>query len=360
MKKTRLALALASCLVAGSAMAQSSVTVSGLVDAYVGSMKNSGDTGSKASVGAGGMTTSWIGFKGVEDLGGGLKAEFNLTSFFRPDTGASGRFDGSDTLFSRDANIALSGNYGRFMMGRGLAPSFLPTVLFNPFGDSFTFSPLVLHVYTPSGNFGARTWPQANAADSGWSNEIIYTTPKFGGLQANLHYQFGEVAGQTGKKNIGANVLYFNGGLALTGLYFDAQVANPLSTSALLDATPVYSSINRQKTWMVGATYDFKVVKLYGTYQASKDTTAGTAQGKDKVYSVGLSAPVGNGSVLAGFARTKRTGDLYGTELARNTTSVGYDYFLSKRTDVYAIVMNDKISSQGTGVSFGLGMRHRF
>ncbi|QDD66490.1 porin [Herbaspirillum seropedicae] len=360
MKKTRLALALASCMVAGSAMAQSSVTVSGLVDAYVGSMKNSGDTGSKASVGSGGMTTSWIGFKGIEDLGGGLRAEFALTSFFQADTGAYGRF-GGDNLFSRDANVGLAGDFGRVSLGRGLAPSFLPTVLFNPFGDSFTFSPLVLHVYTPSGNFGSRTWTQANAADSGWSNEVIYTTPKFGGLQANVHYQFGEVAGQSGKKNIGVNALYFNGGLALTGLYFDAQVSNPNSGAAIIDATSPFSSVTRQKTWMLGATYDFQVVKLYGTYQNSKDTTAGNPQAKDKLFSLGLSAPVGNGSILAGFARTKRTGDLLaGGDVSRNTTSVGYDYFMSKRTDLYAIVMNDKISTQSNAVSFGLGMRHRF
>lgn len=117
MKKTRLALALASCMVAGSAMAQSSVTVSGLVDAYVGSMKNSGDTGSKATVGSGGMTTSWIGFKGIEDLGGGLRAEFALTSFFQADTGAYGRF-GGDNLFSRDANVGLAGDFGRVSLGR--------------------------------------------------------------------------------------------------------------------------------------------------------------------------------------------------------------------------------------------------
>lgn len=360
MKKTRLALALASCLMAGSAMAQSSVTVSGLIDAYVGSMKNSGDTASKASVGSGGMTTSWIGFKGVEDLGGGLRAEFALTSFFQTDTGSYGRFSG-DNLFSRDANIALAGDFGRVSLGRALAPSFLPTVLFNPFGDSFTFSPLVLHVYTPSGSYGARTWTQANAADSGWSNQIIYTTPKFGGLQANLHYQFGEVAGDNGKKNFAVNAFYFNGGLALTGLYFDAQVSNPNSGAAVVDATTPFSSITRQKTWMTGATYDFQVIKLYGTYQISKDTTVGTPQAKDKVMSAGLSIPVGNGSILAGFARTKRTGDLLTTgDVSRNTTSVGYDYFLSKRTDLYAIVMNDKISTQSNAVSVGLGIRHRF
>jgi predicted porin len=91
------------------------------------------------------MTTSWVGFKGVEDLGGGLKADFALTSFLQADTSASGRFSG-DTMFSRDANVGLSGSFGKVSLGRGLAPSFLPTVIFNPFGDSFLLATGIAHL----------------------------------------------------------------------------------------------------------------------------------------------------------------------------------------------------------------------
>ncbi|MFD2270856.1 porin [Undibacterium arcticum] len=180
------------------AMAQTSVSVAGVIDTYVGSLKYSGDSGRTSVVNSSGMTTSWIGFKGSEDLGNGLNANFKLTSFFRSDTGASGRFNEGETLFSRDANVGLSGSFGAVSLGRDLAPNFLPSTLFNPFGGSFKLSPLMLHMDVP--RFNASGWTNSVAGDTGWSNEIIYTTPNFAGLKANLHYQFGEVAGNTGKK----------------------------------------------------------------------------------------------------------------------------------------------------------------
>jgi len=354
------------CIAAGGAMAQTNVQVTGLVDAFAGSVRNSGDPSGTSVVNSGGMTTSWFGFKGSEDLGGGLRAEFALTGFFQADNGASGRFAG-DNLFSRDANVGLAGSFGKVQLGRGLAPSFLPTILFNPFGDSFTFSPLVLHVYVPTGAFGNRTWPAANASDSGWSNEVVYTTPDFGGLTANIHYQFGEVAGDTGRNNIGANLLYFHGPLALTAFYHDAQISNPNAGAPILDPTgpdfgaPVnYASVDRQKAWMLGGSYDLKVVKLFATYQHSKDDTPGAADMTDKTWSLGLSAPVGQGAVLFDYAQTKRDGSLVGADLKRDTGSIGYDYNLSKRTDLYAIYMSDKVTSFDRTNSFGLGIRHRF
>ena len=360
--KNMLLLAALGSALAGPAMAQSSLAVMGTVDAFAGSVRNSGDAGKTSVVNSGGMTTSWFGFKGTEDLGSGLKAEFALTGFFQADTGASGRF-GGDNLFSRDANVALAGSFGKVQLGRGLAPSFLPYILFNPFGDSFTFSPLVLQSYVPTGPFGTRTWPQATASDSGWSNEIIYSTPNFNGLSANIHYQLGEVAGDSGKKNIGANLLYFHGPFALTAFYFDAQVANPNQPGAILDPTaaPVnYASVDRQKAWMLGGSYDMKVVKLFATYQHSKDDSTTAADMTDKTWSLGASAPLGAGAVLFDYAQTKRNGALVGADLKRDTASIGYDYNLSKRTDLYAIYMSDKVSTADREGSFGLGIRHKF
>lgn len=363
MQMKSLVLAVASCLCAGSALAQSSVTVQGLMDLSVGSVKMSGDKASTAAITPGGMTTSWFGFKGVEDLGGGLKAEFALTAFLRPDTGESGRF-GGDTLFSRDANVALSGSFGRVSLGRDLAPSFLPVVIFNPFGDSFDVSPLVLHWYVPSGGFASRTWANSAAGDSGWSNEIIYSTPNFDGFSANMHYQFGEKAGDTGTRNIGLNALYFNGPLALSAFYQKVQVSNPLGGSAIVDATstPVnFASINNQTAYFVGASYDLTAAKLYATYTSSKNDTAAGKQMDDKIYSLGAKIPAGGGDILLAYANTKRNGTLTAnTEYKRDTLSAGYDYNLSKRTDVYAVLMSDKISTADRATSVIAGIRHRF
>ena len=90
MKKNLIALG-AALLCAAGAHAQSSVQLTGLVDVFAGSMKMAGDASSKSVVDSGGLTTSWFGMKGTEDLGGGLKAHFNLTSFIKVDTGTQGR-----------------------------------------------------------------------------------------------------------------------------------------------------------------------------------------------------------------------------------------------------------------------------
>ena len=339
-------LALATCLMvaAAGAQAQATVKISGLMDVYAGSMKMAGDTVSKSVVGSGGMTTSWYGFSGSEDLGGGLKANFALNGFFRPDTGETGRF-GGDPQFSRDAFVSLSGNFGEVALGRGKAPNFLPTILFNPVGDSFQFSPLVLHSNVSL--FNGTGWASTNPSDTGWSNQITYSSPSFSGLKANVHYQAGEVANN--KKNIGLNLLYSTGPLGLTAFWERDQVKNPATPANLI--TPLLA--DTRTVWMLGGSYDATVVKGFATY--SKSSSDLTAVADKTTWSLGASAPVAGGKVLLAYAESKVQG---GKE--RNTATLGYDYFLSKRTDVYAMLMRDKITSFESGTSFGLGVRHRF
>ncbi|MBP6645259.1 MAG: porin [Burkholderiaceae bacterium] len=325
----------------GTTFAQSSVQLMGTVDTYLGSMRVGGDAARKTVVNSGGMTTSWFGFKGSEDLGGGLKANFGLTSFIQVDSGAQGRFTG-DTFFSRDANVGLSGGFGSFSLGRGLAPNFLPTVIFNPFGDSFTFAPLVLHANVPL--FNGTGWTATTPADTGWSNALIYSTPNLSGFSANVHYQFGEQANDNGKKNIGFNAMYFAGPLALTGFYEAAQIGNPALPNAPLAAT--------KKDWMLGGSYDMTVAKAYLTHGQAK---AENSAAKTSTTSVGVGVPMGAGKVLAGLARTTVSG-----ANTRTTSTVGYDYNFSKSTDMYAMLMNDKITNFNTGNSVAVGIRKKF
>ncbi len=340
--KTNLIAACTLAALAGTVQAQSSVQLMGLADVYAGSKRMAGDAGRASVVNSGGMTTSWFGVKGTEDLGGGLKANFALTSFIQVDSGVQGRF-ANDPFFSRDANVGLAGGFGTLTLGRGLAPNFLPTVIFNPFGDSFTFSPLVLHANVPL--FNASGWRATTPSDTGWANEIIYSTPSFGGLSANVHYQFGEVAGDSGPKNVGLNVLYFNGPFAATAFYERDQIGNP-------NPTAPFATADRKTDWMLGASYDAKVVKGFLTYgKAKSDTLVPQA----KTVSWGASVPVGAGKVLVGAAKTRVT-----PGNTRDTWTVGYDYFLSKSTDVYAMYMRDRITSFSSGTSFGAGIRKRF
>ena len=343
MKKhlTRGALAAAAALAAaGAAQAQSSVTLTGLADMYVGSLRMAGDAARKNTAGSGGMTTSWVGVKGVEDLGNGLKVGFNFTSFMRMGNGDLGRFPG-DTFWSRDANITLGGSFGTVTLGRWMAPNFLPTILFNPFGDSFVFSPLVLHANVPL--FNGTGWTATSPADTGWSSQVAYSTPDIGGLKATLHYQFRDSAASG--HNVGVDLLYFSGPLGLTAFYERAQLSNPV-------AAP-YADGSTRTNWMVGGSYDFQVVKLFVTYgQAKNDVT----DAKIKTTQLGASAPLGPGKLLASVAQSKNNG----LDQTRRTITVGYDYLLSKRTDVYANLLHDRITDTKSGTSYAVGVRHRF
>ena len=341
-KKNRRTMVVGAVMVlsAAGAQAQSSVQLSGLADAYVGSMRMAGDSERRSTVGTGGMTTSWFGVKGTEDLGGGLKAGFAFTSFMRLNTGEYGRFEG-DTFWSRDANLSLSGSFGTVVLGRWLAPNFLPSVLFNPFGDSFVFSPLILHADVPL--FNGTGWTGTSHADTGWSSQLAYTTPDFGGLKATLQYQFRDSANSG--KNFGGNLMYFNGGLGLTAFYERTEVGNPVAVR--------YEDGSKRTNWMLGGSYDFKVVKLFATYGQSKNDVT---DAKLKTATLGASVPMGAGKILAAYARTRNNL----LDATRQTLTVGYGYDLSKRTDLYAVLMNDKLSGLSAGNSYAVGVRHRF
>lgn len=350
----------AAVVCATGAWAQSSVTLSGLADAYVGSIRMAGD-GRKTVLGSGGMSTSYWSVAGIEDLGGGLTAGFKLGAFYRIDSGDAGRYSG-DNYFARDANVSLSGGWGTLSLGRSSAPNFLPTVLFNPFGDSFAFSPLVLHSAVAPVGFAYST----NTADTGWSNQIVYSTPSFGGLRANLHYQFGEQSssGLRDANNHGIDLWYSAGPLALVAYYERAQIANPAGTSLIANG-------DTRKSGMLGASYDFQWAKFFLTYGEARRELSDESS---KTLQVGVSAPLGGGRLAASVAQTRREVPVY-LELAvlpgwtlesgaqatrRSTATIGYDHFLSRRTDLYANVMHDRASDVNSGTSFGVGVRHRF
>lgn len=336
---------------ASAASAQSNVSLYGMVDAYVGVSSTQPAGGSSVSntvVNSGGMSTSHFGMRGSEDLGGGLKAVFNIAGFLRPDTGAGGRF-GADTLFSREAIVGLQGNFGTVQIGRNTAPYFLSAIIFNPFGDSFTFSPMVAHSYL-NGYI---------ANDSGWSNSVRWISPNMSGLTVNvtaspssgLTSNEGMTSG-TKKvgRSFGLQALYFSGPLAATIAYQDVNVA-PDTTG------------RKQTALMVGGSYDLKVAKLFAQYQRIEDKfTASASNDKDTTIQLGASVPMGKGSLLVSGAQTK-TDVSAGTDPKRTSYAIGYNYGLSKRTDLYAAAFQDKyVTGAGTAKNgtYGVGIRHRF
>lgn len=345
-KKTLMAVA-ATLACIGGAHAQSQVQMSGLVDMYVGSLKTPG--GERTSqVGSGGLTTSWWGFNGTEDLGNGNKVGFNIEAFFRADEGTPGRFNG-DAFFARNASLWIGGDWGAVRMGRSMAPNFLPTVLFNAFGDSFAISPLVLHanIHWPSFAQSYRT----TAADTGWANQVTYSSPTFGGLKANVHYQFGEQATDSGKKNVGANLMYSQGDLALTAFIERAQIANPTPNNI----------IPTKQNWMLGGSYNFGPAKVYATYGQSELKNTNTYEAD--TTSLSLDVPVSSaGTAKASVAYSSVDRGPGTSDFKRTTFTAGYDHFLSKRTDAYTAVMYDRFKDGGrkSGTSVVAGVRHRF
>lgn len=358
-KSLRLAAVAAFAAAAGTtAYAQSSVQLYGQVDTWAGMQQFPG--GKRAWVeGGGGMSTSYWGMKGAEDLGGGYKAVFTLEDFFLPQNGNYGRFSG-DSFFSRNAYVGIESPYGTVTAGRLTTHLFVSTILFNPFIDSYTFSPMVYHVFlgntaTPTGaTYGT---DMGVVGDSGWNNAVQYSTPDFNGLSGSIMYGLGNQAGNNGAKKWSAQFLYFHGAFAATGVF---QYVNFNNSPGDLINVPAFGTIvpfKSQSVGQLGATYDLKYVKFYGQYMYTKNDNLTGGSWHVNTGQGGVTVPVGPGKVMASYAYSRDAG---GLDQTRRTWAVGYDYPLSKRTDVYAAYMNDRLSGLSTGQTVGAGIRAKF
>ncbi len=358
---------------AGSANAQSSVTVFGLLDANVGRTKGapSGVTPTDVATtrqDSSGLSTSMWGMRGIEDLGGGFTANFELQSFIRNDTGQSGRNDAicagppapapacsavnvaADPLFSKAAFVGLGSNeLGRVRMGQITTALWISSTGSNALGDSTTYSPINLLMFIGS----------PLAGGTGWSNSVAYDSPTFGGINFNVQKSFGE--GPSGG-NYGGRVGYSAGPLGLSLGHTNVK-KDPVTFS---DGT----SRNNTKNTLAAVTYDLQVVKLFGHLGWIKSDGSGSATLADdnithKIWELSAAVPVGPSRIMVGYGARKGN-ERFASE--RRLASVGYSYYLSKRTDVYAVTRIDRNRAAGTtanaveakGLSYALGIRHYF
>lgn len=318
-------------LAAGGAQAQSKVSLYGLMDVSVGSGKVVGGQSIKGAD-SGKMSTSYFGLSGTEDLGGGLAAFFTLDSFLRADVGNNGRFNG-DNFWARNAFVGLSSKeLGLIRAGRNTTPLFVQTLLFNAFGDSFGYSPSIRQYFSA----GATATGTTATGDTGWSDSVQYISPKFGGFSLGAIVAAGEGAGG---KNYGFNASYGDGPFAAGFTYQNVKKDG---------ATPVADS----KTWQGAASYDLGTVKLFGQYGKVENTSNGREY---KIAGFGAAVPIGDGKLLAQYGNMSAS---VGAD--RKTFSFGYDHYVSKRTDVYAVAMSDKLDGLSNGNSVSVGIRHRF
>lgn len=356
----KVALAAMTLLAAGAASAQSSVSIYGVLDASVGSFQTSYDDAvansntRRTAVESGVMTTSFIGFKGVEDLGNGLKGTFMLESFLNVDNGISGRATG-DAFWARNANVGLAGDFGAVTVGRMDNLLYLSSLAFNPFGGSFGVSPTIRQTF---GDVGLVY------GDYGWSNTIKYVTPNLNGFTAAVQYQLKETTGNGNGNSWAANVTYLAGPFGVTATYQNFKTVT--TAGSPVNALSVnFAPGDEQKVWQLGASYDFGGAKLFGQYTGGKQEFAvGGDDLESKQWQIGVSVPMGAGALLASYGQVKY--EEGPDEFKNKIFTIGYDYNLSKRTDVYAAYMydsnddNDATTDWETGNTFAVGVRHRF
>ena len=393
MKKSLLALAVLGAF-AGAAQAQSSVTIYGIVDtgiAYSSKVATGtgSDTGSKFGINSGVIQGSRIGFKGVEDLGGGLSAVFQLETGFTSDDGGLQGSDAvtSSNLFRRKSVVGLAGGFGTVLLGRqtDFSDTISAYTAVNDFGGVVSNSGSGLNCLQ-----GVRT-----------NNSISYTTNNLSGFTGNLIYGFGETAGKTSAgQAYGIGAKYDNGPLGLGINYYQSKAGTTPSDVSLI--TPALTSTNATavananaalaanagntalKALNVVASYQFGPARVYGNYSRVKQdlktaptSVAGlTLAGAQKVdtYEIGTAYTLSPALKLLAAVDYSRA-----TFVGVNTTgkltqiSLGADYFLSKRTDLYAFVSNMRASDmQNPGVTGGAtgsdasqtavitGIRHKF
>jgi predicted porin len=308
MKKTLIALAAVAAT--GAAMAQSSVTLYGVADAAI--VKTTGQDAVLASSSGMNNGTSRWGVRGVEDLGGGMKAGFNFEAGLSLNDGSTGQSGGN--YFSRAAYMNLMGGFGELRLGRTLNPSFYAAAAWELTGTA-NYSAAV-------GQFGSVLGGIRN------SSQIAYTTPNFGGVSATLGYILKGNNGGNAKTDL--NVIYKAGPLAAALGY------NKVSGAA-------------DDNWHVGANYNFGGFKIAGSYVDPADTTAVDSKG----FTIGASTMVGPVALTLDIARD--------TGFKDTDVLLEAKYPLSKRTFAYAAFLrNGKGKTVDNVNNVGLGIRHNF
>lgn len=360
----------AAALMALVGAAQADVKVYGSLDVSVGSFEAAHQRGATSTrtteVSSGNMMTSFIGFAGSEDLGGGLKAEFALESFLAPDTGSTlNNLAGG--FWGRGSFVALNGGFGKLALGQYDNPLFTSGYTYNPFGSSMAFSPTMRHFYAGAANLGF---------DTGFVNSITYETPNLSGFSAVAQFAAKESNAATANNSYTLGATYAAGPFAISATYVDGGNTSsaPAAVPGAFTRTAYFAD---QKVWNLGSSFDFGVVKLFAQYSQVKTTaaldiatatTATLATGlneKAKIYQVGVSIPVTEkGSILASYGESKYKETPTSASENDRLFSLGYDHFLSKRTDVYAVFSNNTQSANTgndeSGQTFAVGIKHAF
>jgi predicted porin len=326
MQRTLIAVAL-STLFVGSAFAQSSITVYGRLNVSVEAQKD-GDVSNTLLV----DNSSRIGFKGVEDLGGGLKAGFLIESGFDATTGAA-----SSTFWGRESNVYLEGGFGKVRLG-----NMGPTAAYFATADYIS-----MHNHDTGTSSDAFYLYPGDAR-----NTIAYTSPSFSGFVVDLQYGLKE-AGDKDTITLAAN--YDAGPLHIGAAYLDGS-----SGAAGVDA----------KEFGLRALYEFGAFTV-GAYYVQNTLDDGVDEAKRDAFRLSAMYAMGASEFhinVGSAGKVKVNGaSQAGTDATQWT--LGYNYNLSKRTKLYGFYTtvdnnaNSAYYSSANGAdfqSFAVGIRHNF
>lgn len=350
-----------------TAYAQSTVTLYGLIDENVRYVTNvNAKSEDKVGLGNGGLSESMFGLKGTEDLGGGLKAVFQIENRFFPNSGIT---DPAYPFFNTAFVGLQSAKAGRLTLGRQ----------FNPLADAMVR------------NYSSNAWlptvyvfkPEATMAEGVWSSNMAKYVARYEFVQVELSYSFGNVAGEFSHgRQMGAMLEYSSGG--------------PFrAAAAWVDATDANNGAH-SKAWTLGASYLWGNTRFnagyvenrldagFSSYPNGPFTPAALAAlkytdfSKRRMYFGGVTQQVGDLTHISGNVwRTLQDGQTASKDGSATQYQMVLDYGLSKRTSVYAEVDYadyrggligaqlqgiNAPSSAGTGNQLGamLGMRHVF
>ncbi|MDM7941047.1 MAG: porin [Hydrogenophaga sp.] len=330
MKKSLVALAVLGAF-ASAASAQSSVTIYGIADVWVGSQKDTGgtvvtQTSSTGVVESGGLSSSRLGFKGTEDLGGGLSAVFGLEAGLTVDTGTAGGLS-----FNRQSFVGFAGGFGEVTVGK----------MWTSYDDIEAGAHSVFGASDFAPEYAVMLSGRDYSANP--NNGFKYTSPDFGGISGSVSYALDETV--NGDAEVLAFHVKYAGGPIYAGLAYQDE-----GTTAGV-ANPEYIRAN--------ASYDLGMVQLLATYGNKKVGAVKTNE-----YAVGVNVPLSSALVLsAGYATSKD--NTAGGSNKRDGFGLGATYALSKRTTVYG-AFTSADWKDGAGVKtndisiWGVGVRHAF
>jgi predicted porin len=332
MKKTLIALAAVAAT--SASFAQSTVTLSGTVETGL-EKRWSGDATRLTSNRNG--TSNWT-LSGAEDLGGGLKAVFQVSTSFNTDDGTVGAVSTGTTgtaLGNNGMFVGLTGGFGTLRAGRPVN-----TLYGNAMFANGTKGVSAHDANTIMSNL------VANAGNSVYVNNAVqYHSPRFAGFQVQLEYAASELAGASAGTGIG--VRYDGGPLSASFVNYKGA-----GTAALLSP----DAVNQ-----FAVAYDFSVAKVFFTYRDQ----SGAASTVDNAYALGVTAPVGPGSLYASYNVREQAADDGRTIIA------GYKYNFSKRTQAFVNVARRNAAWNPGGAitgaaatksttGFGFGLQHNF